>query len=53
MKKGNNFQVAKVQPQGDTKLFLDFFANFSLVLLTKKACAAYSKTWKAQQIIIK
>ena len=26
--KANNFQVAKVQPQGDTKLFLDFFCQF-------------------------
>ena len=35
MKKPNNFQIAKVQPQGVVKPFLDFFANFSLVLLIK------------------
>ena len=57
MKKVNNFQVAKVEPQGDAKLLLDFFANFSLVLLIKvllikKACSAYLETWNTHQTII-
>ena len=34
--KANNFQEAKVQPQGVGWLLLDFFSNFSLVLLIKK-----------------
>ena len=42
MKKANNFQIAKVLPQGVCCLaFAYFFANFSfalLVLLIKKAC---------------
>ena len=33
MKKANNFQIAKVQPQG---AFAWFFANLSIVLLIKK-----------------
>ena len=35
MKKGNSFQMAEVQPQGVTQFLLDFFVNFSLVLLIK------------------
>ena len=35
MKKANNFQIAKVQPQGVAYCLLNFFANFSLVLLIK------------------
>ena len=43
----NNFQIAKVQPQGFAQHLLDFFANFSLALLIKllpmkKACVATS-----------
>ena len=36
MKKGNNFQIEKVQPQGVAQRLFDFFANVSLVLLIKK-----------------
>ena len=35
MEKKNNFQIAKDQPQGVAYLLLNFFANFSLVLLIK------------------
>ena len=28
MKKANNFQIAKVQPQGVVQLLLDFFCQF-------------------------
>ena len=35
MKKPNNFQIAKVQPQGLISFCLVFFANFSLALLIK------------------
>ena len=35
IKKVNNFQTAKVQPQGVAQFLLDFFANFRLVLLIK------------------
>ena len=36
MKKANNFQIAKVQPQGVTSLLLNFFASFSQMLLVKE-----------------
>ena len=51
-KKGNNFQEAKVQPRGVAQFLLDFFANFSLVLLIKKACTAYPKCWKRHYQLI-
>ena len=35
MKKANDFQTAKFQPQFVAYLLLDFFANFSFVLLIK------------------
>ena len=35
MKKAKNFLIAKVWLQGVAQLLLDFFANFSLVLLIK------------------
>ena len=43
MKKANNFQKAKVQPQGIAYVLVNFFAKFKLtllikVLLIKKAC---------------
>ena len=41
MKKKNNFQIAKFQPQGAAKLLLNFFADFSLVLLIS---VAYKKS---------
>ena len=47
MKKPHNFLIPKVQPQHVVQLLLNFFANFSLVLLTKvllinKACILVS-----------
>ena len=46
MKKVNNFQVAKVQPQGVAKHLFIFFPNFNLaflikVLLIKKSVYSY------------
>ena len=46
MNKVNNFQTAKIQPQGVAYLLLDFFANFSLLLVIKvlhikKACNSW------------
>ena len=43
MKKPNNFLIAKVQPQHVVQLLVNFFGNFSLVLIPKvllinKAC---------------
>ena len=35
MKKENSFKIAKVQPQDVAYLLLNFFANFSLVVLRK------------------
>ena len=35
MKNANNFQTAKVQPQGVALHLLDFCASFSLTLLIK------------------
>ena len=35
MKKANNFQIAKFEPQGVVYPLLNFFATFSLVLLIK------------------
>ena len=42
MNKVNNFQVAKVQPQGDTKLFLEFFCQFQPDVACKSV--AYKKS---------
>ena len=36
MKKANNFQIAKVQPQSFAQLLLNFFAKFIFTLLINK-----------------
>ena len=49
MKKANNFQKPKVQPQGVAQLLLDFFANFSLPLLTKVLLIKKSVLWSLRR----
>ena len=59
LKKANNFQIAKVQPQGVASPFLDFFYQFQpgvaykSAAYTKKWYAAYSKTWKTWKIMVR
>ena len=38
MKETNSFQIPRVQPEVVPQLLFDFFANFTLMLLIKKAC---------------
>ena len=58
MKKAN-FKIAKVQPQGAAKPLLNFFCQFQPGVAyesapyTKKAYAAYSKTWKSRKIMVR
>ena len=53
MKNTNNFQIAKVQPQGVAQHLLNFFANFSLALLIKvlsvlEECFGFFETANSQ-----
>ena len=50
MEKIIRFQIAKGQPQGVPSLLLNFFANFSLVLLIKKACNKFCWRLKSQKV---
>ena len=45
-KESNNFQEAKVQPEGVAYLSLEFFCEFRSGVTYKKACKAYPKCWK-------
>ena len=45
-KESNNFQEAKVQPEGVAYLSLEFFCEFQSGVTYKKARKAYPKCWK-------